>query len=145
MITAASLRAASTWGATGHWAGRPKKSAGKDGAPVSTRSGPPRLSRSKFIWWYSTMASKTFVCARYSYSSLIETPMSGRRASGADWRISSRRSPLAYGSGLSRTPSITLKIAAFAPMPSPRVTMATSANAGLRSRVRAPKRISLSS
>ena len=36
--------------------------------PVSTRSGSPRLIRSKFIWWYSTRPSNTSSPARDSRS-----------------------------------------------------------------------------
>src|SRR5262245_39426084 len=38
---------------------------------------------------------------------------------GADWRMRTRRSPSPYGSGLSSTPLMTLKIAVLAPMPRP--------------------------
>ena len=65
-----------------------------DTTPVLTRSGSPRFSRSKFIWWYSTRPSNTSEPGRDSRS----IPRSPRRrgsgrTSGADWRTSTRRSP----------------------------------------------------
>src|SRR5262245_34871916 len=60
--------------------------------------------------------------------------------SGADWRMRTRRSPSPYGSGLSSTPLMTLKIAVLAPMPRPSVRIAISVKPRCFSSVRTPKR-----
>ena len=55
------------------------------------------------------------------------------------------RSGSAHGSGRRSTAFTTLKMAAFAPMPSPSVSTATAAKPGWRPSVRAPKRRSCQS
>ena len=58
---------------------------------------------------------------------------------GAVCHSPTSRSAPSNGSGLSRTPRTTLKMAVLAPMPSARVKMAISVNMGARSRRRATR------
>jgi hypothetical protein len=55
---------------------------------------------------------------------------------GADCDTSTNRSDSGYGNGFSKTPSMTLKIALFAPTPMPIVTSVTTANIGERASLR---------